>query len=44
MLLQDIQAKTGMVGNYDIGGAAAVNRDRRAIHRKRGGGDSYSQL
>ena len=27
-----------------IGGAAAVNRDGRVIHRKRGGGGSYSQL
>ena len=27
-----------------IGGAAAVDRDGRAIHRKRGGSGSYSQL
>ena len=27
-----------------IGGAAAVNRDGRVIHQKRGGGGSYSQL
>ena len=27
-----------------IGGVAAVNRDWRVIHRKRGGGGSYSQL
>ena len=26
------------------GGTAAVNRDGRAIQRKRGGGGSYSQL
>ena len=27
-----------------IGGAAAVNRDGRVIHRKRSGGGNYSQL
>ena len=27
-----------------IGGVAAVNRDGRVIHRKRGGGGSYSQF
>ena len=29
---------------YRRSGTAAVNRDGRAIHRKRGGGGSYSQF
>ena len=29
---------------YTRGGSSRVNRDGRAIHRKQGGGGSYSQL
>ena len=36
----------GMAWHSKLGGAraAAVNRDEQAIHRKRGGGGSYTQL
>ena len=38
------EEKYGWLARLRIGKMAAVNRDGREIHRKRGGGGSYSQL